>query len=99
MPTNRFRRARAPTVELDEGQLAFLRGEPDPPKGCDVMAWNRWAWLSPPWHHVKDPADRCPDGSPGPAELWRGHGKQAVAEWRWTHPRTPHPLIAWLGEP
>jgi hypothetical protein len=85
---------------LDEGQLQFLRGVAEPPAADDLMAWNRWAWLWPPWVYAAGDPDRpCPDGSSGPAELWAEHGREFVAEWRRTHPSEPHPLVEWLGEP
>jgi hypothetical protein len=100
VPTKRSRVLRGAVVELDEGQVAFLRGLSDTPPDVPVMAFNRWCWLSPPWVYADgDPEKRCRDGSPSPAALWRKHGREFVAEWDLQHPGQPHPLIEWLGEP
>src|SRR5689334_22164451 len=83
---------------LDEGQLRFLSGDWDNLDGLGVGEFNRLCWLTRSM--CENPAEDIRDHSPGPLELWRRYGKEALDEWRRSHPAgEPHPAEEWLGPP
>jgi hypothetical protein len=99
MPTKRRRITRLPDGELDEGQRAWLLGEDHlAPLKAGLWPYNRWCWL---WRQLeaKRPEAALPDGSPGPRDLWRTFGTDALEAWHKKHGDTPHPLAALLGVP
>jgi hypothetical protein len=100
MPTKRTPVTRYSNPGLDKGQLAFLAGDWDMAVADvgTIMEFNHLCWLTEIW---APPREKCRgDSSPGPLELWRKYGKEALHEWRKTHPPDElHPAEEWLGPP
>src|SRR4051794_21141508 len=98
MPSKRTPISRYANPGLDEGQLRFLADDWDNLDGLDVGEFNRLCWLTPPM--CENPEEQIRDSSPGPLELWRQYGKEALREWRRAHPDgEQHPAELWLGSP
>src|ERR1044071_3865716 len=102
MPQKRLLVTRYSAPGLCKGQKAFLEGNFSGPdnihqSGWSLMEYNRFCWLT---SHCRDPEAPLVDGSPGPVELWRRYGKDALQQWRATHPDGQvHPAEQWLGQP
>jgi len=82
---------------LTTGQLAWLRGEPDPPDDS-VLSFNHHCWLRRS-ARSDDRTAVLPDRSPGSADLWNIYGEAAIAERKAKGITTPHPYIKTLGLP